>query len=198
MGQADGMADGPGAWLGPAERMALDHRGGHTRRMAENSRFPFSWPISPESIARETAGFERDLARTEAAQGPDARPVLAARSTLARAYRCVGRYQDAIALQQENLQESRRVLGPDHPDTLAAAAASAATLLVAWRLPDALAALGISSADLDRVVGADHPDATFNNAAGGRCLPRSFTCPIPSPAASQLMPNWRKIRCQTG
>src|SRR5262245_9541880 len=116
--------------------------------MAENSRFPFSWPISPESIARETAAFEQDLARAEAAQGPVARPVLAARSRLGRAYRVAGRYRDSIAVQQENLQESLRVLGPDHPDTLVASAALAVTLLAAGCMTDGLAALASSSADL--------------------------------------------------
>jgi hypothetical protein len=54
--------------------------------MAEGSRFPFGWPISPESIARDTARWEQDLAEAEAARGPEDPVALTARSRLGRAY----------------------------------------------------------------------------------------------------------------
>src|SRR5258708_8578005 len=125
----------------------------------ESRRCPFSWPISPESISRETAVFERELAEAGAGSGPDGRVVLAARSRLGRAYHFAGRYLDAIELQAVNVDACLRLLGEDHPDTLAARARLARSWPSAGRLAGRGAGREPGPACFERLLGADHPAA---------------------------------------
>lgn len=76
----------------------------------ESSRHPFTWPISPDSIAREMAQFERELAEAEATHGSESREVLAARAKLGRAYLFASRDLDATKLVRITLMPSG--LGP--------------------------------------------------------------------------------------
>ncbi len=69
-----------------------------------------------------------------------------------------GRYQEAVALLERYLSDSRRVLGPDHPDTLVATSNLAATLQA---LGDLKGARDLGERLLGaarRVLGPDHPD----------------------------------------
>jgi hypothetical protein len=80
----------------------------------EGSRQPFSMPVSPASIARQIAAFERAVTSSVAAAGPDEPASVAARARLGRAYACGGRLDDAVRVLAENVSAS------DHPDAVVA------------------------------------------------------------------------------
>jgi anti-sigma factor RsiW len=63
--------------------------------------------------------YKRLAADTEAAAGHDHPDAMAARASLASAYRRGGKPKDAIAFGQRVLADSERYLGPDHPLTRA-------------------------------------------------------------------------------
>src|SRR5258708_11272596 len=157
----------------------------------ESRRCPFSWPISPESISRETAVFERELAEAGAGSGPDGRVVLAARSRLGRAYHFAGRYLDTIELQAVNVDACLRLLGEDHPDTLAARGDLARSWLSAGRLADGVAGLERSLADFERVLGADHPDAVLARSDLGTAL-------VLTGALARARPSLEQARTDSG
>jgi hypothetical protein len=50
--------------------------------------------------------------------GPEHPATLSSRNNLAAGYRDLGRYQEAVELDEETLAIMERVLGPEHPDTL--------------------------------------------------------------------------------
>jgi hypothetical protein len=50
--------------------------------------------------------------------GPEHPDTLQSRNNLAIGYRALGRYEEAVALDEETLKLRERVLGPEHPDTL--------------------------------------------------------------------------------
>ena len=64
----------------------------------------------------ETA--KADVAKTEAAEGPDSLAALAARFALANALFDQGRYPEAEAEHLAIFTQHRKKIGPEHPDTL--------------------------------------------------------------------------------
>ena len=63
-------------------------------------------------------GLADSVTRACDALGPHHPDTLASRNSLAGTYRDAGRLDKAIALYEQNLEDSIRVLGPDHPSTL--------------------------------------------------------------------------------
>ena len=105
--------------------------------------------------------------------GPEDRHTLCAADSLAEALRQMGRYADALQLDEDTLARRRRVLGENHPCSLDSAN----------NLADDLRALGETQAARDlhedtltrrrRVLGKDHPnalDSACNVAADLRAL----------------------------
>src|SRR5215831_13490968 len=86
----------------------------------EGSRQPFSMPVSPGSIAREIADFERAVTDRVAAAGPDDPAAHAARARLGRARAFAGQFDAAIDLLTENVAASERVHGAEHPEAIVA------------------------------------------------------------------------------
>ena len=90
--------------------------------------------------------------------GPNDSDTLAAASTLATAWRDMGRYGDARQLDQDTLTRHRRLHGEDHPDTLSSADRLARDL---HNLGDSQAARDLNEDTLARrrrVLGEDHAD----------------------------------------
>ena len=83
---------------------------------------------------------------------------LAARNSLAHAYRSAGRLDQAIDLFEQNLDDIKRVLGPDHPRTLTSRDNLAYAYLSAGRLDEAIDLHGRTLADRERLLEPDHPD----------------------------------------
>jgi tetratricopeptide (TPR) repeat protein len=157
------------------------------------SRLPFSLPISPESMARETAQFERDLAEAEAEGGPDSQSALAARSELGQAYRFAGRSRDAIAVHEQNLAACVRVLGPDDPQTPPARRDLAWSWLAMGRLTDAVAGMEQSLADHERVLGADHPATVVARSDLGNALLVTGAFTLAQPLLEQALADGERV-----
>jgi tetratricopeptide (TPR) repeat protein len=83
---------------------------------------------------------------------------LAARSSLASAYRAAGRLSDAIALHERTLADRERELGEDHQDTLASRHDLAVAYKAASRLEEAIGLHERTLADRERVLGKMHRD----------------------------------------
>ena len=83
---------------------------------------------------------------------------IAARASLASAYRRGGKPKDAITLYQRVLADHERIAGPDHPDTITARADLAFAYRSAGQLREAIAAYERTLADRERVQGRDHAD----------------------------------------
>jgi transcriptional regulator with XRE-family HTH domain len=97
--------------------------------------------------------------------GPDDRDTLRAAQPFARALWQMGRYHQALELDEDTLARCRGVLGEDHPDTLHCAHGLAGSL---WSLGNYRAALELDKDTLARrrqVLGEDHPD-TLHSAHG--------------------------------
>ena len=90
--------------------------------------------------------------------GPAHPSTLAARNSLAHAYRSAGRLDQAIDLFEQNLDDIKRVLGPDHPRTLTSRDNLAYAYLSAGRLDEAIDLHGRTLADRERLLEPDHPD----------------------------------------
>ena len=58
----------------------------------------------------------------ERMHGPDHPDTVAARASLASAFRAAGKLKEAIGLYQRVLADRERIAGDDHPDTIAARA----------------------------------------------------------------------------
>jgi tetratricopeptide (TPR) repeat protein len=119
----------------------------------DGSRQPFSWPVSPATIASQTAEFEHALARIETTADPDDLRVLEARRQLGNAYAITGRTQAAIDVFESNLAAAEKVGGSDHPNAVIARA----DLAWAWRrdgrVAEALALHERCVTDLGRLLG---------------------------------------------
>ena len=85
------------------------------------------------------------------------RHALASQDNLAGAYRAAGRTAEAIALHEQNLADTERVLGPDHPGTLQSRDNLALSYHVAGRIAETIALHERNLADMERVLGPDHP-----------------------------------------
>ena len=90
------------------------------------------------------------------ALGPHHPDTLASRNSLAGACRDAGRLDKAIALYEQNLEDSIRVLGTDHPSTLTSRFNLAGTYQAAGRLNEAIALYEQVFNGRSRVLGPDH------------------------------------------
>ena len=90
--------------------------------------------------------------------GPDHPSTLASRNNLAGAYQDVGRLDEAIALFEQNLEDSTRILGPHRPDTLTSRNNLAYVYRDAGRLQDAIALYEQNLEDHTRILGPHRPD----------------------------------------
>ena len=99
---------------------------------------------------------------------PDHPSTLASRNNLASAYRAAGRLDEAIALHEQNLEDSTHILGPHHPDTLASRNNLAGAYQDAGRLDEAIALHEQNLEDRTHILGPHHPNTltTRNNLAG--------------------------------
>ena len=100
--------------------------------------------------------------------GPDHPSTLASRNSLAVAYQDAGRIDEAIALHEQNLEDSTRILGPHHPSTLTSRNNLACAYRDAGRIDDAIALYEQNLEDRTRILGPHHPDTltSRNNLAG--------------------------------
>ena len=90
------------------------------------------------------------------ALGPHHPDTPASRNSLAGTYRDAGRLDKAIALYEQNFEDSIRVLGPDHPSTLTARHNLADTHRASGRLEEAIALYEQVFTGRSRVLGPDH------------------------------------------
>ena len=90
------------------------------------------------------------------ALGPHHPDALASRNSLAGTYRDAGRLDKAIALYEQILEDSIRVLGLDHPSTLAARNNLAGAYRAAGRLDEAITLYERVFSGRSRVLGPDH------------------------------------------
>jgi non-specific serine/threonine protein kinase/serine/threonine-protein kinase len=90
--------------------------------------------------------------------GPGHPETLRSMNNLARSYRALGRYADALKLSEETLQLCKANLGPDHPDTLRSMNCLACCYAdLGWRL-EALSLREKTLALMKAMLGPDHPD----------------------------------------
>ena len=90
------------------------------------------------------------------ALGPHHPDTLASRNSLAGAYRDAGRLDKAIALYEQNLEDSIRVLGLDHPSTLTSRFNLAGAYRASGRLEEAITLYEQVFSGRSRVLGPDH------------------------------------------
>ena len=88
--------------------------------------------------------------------GPHHPDTLASRNNLAGTYRASGRLDKAIALYEQNLEDSIRVLGTDHPSTLTSRLNLAGAYQAAGRLHEAIPLYEQVFSGRSRVLGPDH------------------------------------------
>ena len=72
----------------------------------------------PRALRLEIAHYQNILKQARKILGPEAADVLSFANSLAIGYRALGRYAEAIRLDEEILWIKERVLEPEHPDTL--------------------------------------------------------------------------------
>ena len=136
----------------------------------DHSRSLFSHPRTADALAHalwhaaELGDPQTALSLSGAADlldealGPDHPDTLAARNSLAHAYRSAGRLDQAIDLHKRNLADCERVLGPDHPHTLTSRNNLAHAYQSAGRLGQAIPLFERSLDDREHILGSDHPD----------------------------------------
>ena len=90
------------------------------------------------------------------ALGPHHPDTLASRNSLAGSYRDAGRLDKAIALYEQILEDSIRVLGTDHPRTLTSRFDLAGAYRASGRLEEAIALYEQVFSGRSRVLGPDH------------------------------------------
>ena len=101
-------------------------------------------------------GLTDSVTQTCDALGPDHPDTLASRNNLAGTYRASGRLDKAIALYEQNLEDSIRVLGTDHPSTLTSRLNLAGAYQAAGRLSEAIPLYEQVFSGRSRVLGPDH------------------------------------------
>ena len=101
-------------------------------------------------------GLTDSVTRACDALGPHHPDTLASRNNLAGTYRASGRLDKAIALYEQNLEDSIRVLGTDHPSTLTSRLNLAGAYQAAGRLSEAIPLYEQVFSGRSRVLGPDH------------------------------------------
>ena len=90
--------------------------------------------------------------------GPEHTDTLASRNNVANGYRAVGRYMDAIALDEDTLKHRHQVLGPKHPDTLTSRSNLAVGYQAVARYHEAIELHMDTLKHRRQVLGPMHPD----------------------------------------
>jgi tetratricopeptide (TPR) repeat protein len=89
--------------------------------------------------------------------GPDDPRTIAARASLASAYRDAKKPKDALRQYERILADRERVQGPDHSDTILARCDLAATYVSARKLGLAIPQYERALTDAEQALGYDHP-----------------------------------------
>ena len=113
-------------------------------------------------------GLTDSVTRACDALGPHHPDTLASRNNLAGTYRDAGRLDKAIALYEQALEDSIRVLGTGHPSTLTSRLNLAGAYRAAGRLDEAITLYEQVFSGRSRVLGPDHRSTltTRNELAG--------------------------------
>ena len=101
-------------------------------------------------------GLTDSVTRACDALGPHHPDTLASRNSLAGSYRDAGRLDKAIALYEQILEDSIRILGLDHPRTLTSRLNLAGAYQAAGRLDEAIPLYEQVFSGRSRVLGPDH------------------------------------------
>ena len=140
----------------------------------DHSKVLFSYPRTADALAHalwhaaELGDPQAALSLSDAVNlltktlGPDYPRTLAARNSLAYAYRSAGRLDEAIDLHERTLADRERILGDDHPHTLISRGNLASAYESAGRLDQATDLLERTLADSERILGDDHPDTLIS------------------------------------
>jgi serine/threonine protein kinase len=107
--------------------------------------------------------------------GPDHAETLRSMHDLARSYHALGRYVDAVELEEETLAVRKATLGPDHPDTLMSMSTLAGGYYALGRHAEALKLCEETLALRKAKLGPDHPGtltSMHNLAVGYRSVGR--------------------------
>ena len=112
--------------------------------------------------------YQRSLAISEKALGPDHPEVAATLNNLAGLYRSQGRYEEAEPLYQRDLAISEKALGPDHPSVATTLNNLAGLYRSQGRYEEAEPLYQRDLAISEKALGPDHPSVaiTLNNLAG--------------------------------
>ncbi len=101
-------------------------------------------------------GLTESVTQACDALGPHDPHTLSPRNELARTYQDAGRLDKAIALHEQTLEDSIRILGTDHPSTLTSRLNLAGAYQAAGRLDEAITLYEQVFSGRSRVLGPDH------------------------------------------
>jgi tetratricopeptide (TPR) repeat protein len=124
---------------------------------------------NPIALRLEIAHYEQILEHGSKAWGVEDNDVLGFSNSLANGYRTLGRYQEAVELDEETLRVRERALGPEHPDTLQSRNNLASDYRELGRYQEAVELDEETLRVRERVLGPEHPDTleSRNNLADG-------------------------------
>jgi len=106
---------------------------------------------------KDTIGqYEQVLAGQEQMHGRDHPDTIAARASLASAFRAAGKLKDAVGQYEWVLADSERILGAGDPDTLTTRCNLATAYYTLGRRPGAVAIFQRALVDCERYLGPDH------------------------------------------
>ena len=131
------------AWIARAERLDIEAQSPESRLMLVRW-FASSWHFDDAEAALSTITSDLEHMRGAVA--------------IASAYVSTGRLSEAIALLEQLLTDSIRVLGEDHPNTLTSRNNLAGAYESAGRLTEAITLYEQLLTDCVRVLGEDHPN----------------------------------------
>ena len=141
------------AWIARAERLDIKAQSPESRLMLVRW-FASSWRLDDAEAALST--ITSDLEHMQGA------------TAIAYAYLSAGRITEAVALLEQVLTNSTRILGQDHPHTLVSRNNLAGAYRKAGRITEAITLYEKVLTDSTRILGQDHPHTLVsrNNLAG--------------------------------
>jgi tetratricopeptide (TPR) repeat protein len=119
---------------------------------------PVTVPPPGKTPREAIAYYQRAVTEQERRHGPYHADTIAARASLASAFRAAGRLRDAIPHYEHTLADRIRIQGAEHPLAIAARANLAFAYRSAGRFRDAIPQYERTLADRIRTQGPDHPD----------------------------------------
>jgi serine/threonine protein kinase/tetratricopeptide (TPR) repeat protein len=114
------------------------------------------WYLGEAKLAADQCQIARTLYTKHL--GPEHPETLRSMHNLARSYRALGRYADALQLSEETLALCKAKLGPEHPDTLRSMSCLACGYAELGRRVEALQLREQTLALMKAKLGPDHPD----------------------------------------